>query len=153
MPKSVIFPYGIKLREGGTLDLFPAAEVGFWSQDGQWLTLILVVDSGATISVLPKTDSSVFGIDAVKGKPIAITGISSETLSGWQHTVNAKFGANVIRLPVVFLDHDSAPRVLGRAGVFNRFAVVFDEKNRRTGLLAAGTKEYRTIRKALDALS
>ena len=58
-----------------------------------------------------------------------------------------------MRLPVVFLDSDTAPRILGRSGIFDQFLVVFEERNRRSGFVASGTKEEKIIQTTLDQIS
>lgn len=154
MPRNAfVFPYGITLREGGSIEAFPAAEVAFRNQDGEWLSLIFVIDSGATISALPKSDAAVFGINPEDGAPLAITGVAGETIRAWRHELSVRLGNIALRLPLTFLDTTAAPRVLGREGVFDRFSVVFEEERRRSGFLEKATPHARRIRKILDQLS
>ena len=135
MPNSFVFPYSITLKEDGAIDTIPIAEVGFKDKQGEWLSLFLIIDSGATISALPKSDASVFGIDVRKGKQMMISGIGGEKLIGWQYQITARLGNEILKLPLVFLDSDIAPRVLGRAGIFEKFLLVFEEKEHRTGFI------------------
>ena len=69
MLKSAVFPYGVTLRESGSVDIFPVAEVSFLNKDGDLLSLFLLIDSGATISVLPATDAAVFGLNPKNNFP------------------------------------------------------------------------------------
>lgn len=149
MPRSAVFPYGITLREGGRIELFPAAEVSFRTPHGEWTTLFLIVDSGATISALPKTDAAVFGIAAEGGTPVAVSGMGQEPLRGWQHILKVRLGGTALHLPIVFIENESIPRVLGRAGIFGRFLVIFDEQRRRSGFMGERTPEARQLRKVL----
>lgn len=150
--KSAVFPYGITLREEGRVDIFPAAEVGFRNKEGYWLTLYLVIDSGATISALPSSDALVFGIDVEQGMPQTIAGIDGHSISGWQHEIQVQIGEISITLPFVFLNSNSVPRVLGRTGIFERFTIVFEEKRKRTGFLREGISDTRSIQKLLDRI-
>ena len=152
MSKTFISPYGITMREGGRIDIFPAAEVWFPTKGDEWTSLFLVVDSGAAISALPRSDASVLGIDPEKGKRTLVGGVGKELLHGWQHSIRVQMGGQTMVLPVVFLENDSAPRVLGRAGIFERFTVIFEERKRRTAFLGEGTKERRYVEKTLNAL-
>jgi len=113
MPNSFVFPYGITLKEDGAIDTVPVAEVGFKDKKGEWLSLFLIIDSGATISALPKSDASVFGIALDKGKQMMISGIGGEKLMDWQHQITIRIKNEILKLPLVFLDNDMTPRVLG----------------------------------------
>ena len=152
MSKSSVFPYGITLREGGIIDVFPVAEVKIQSKEGEWLSFFLLVDSGAALSALPKSDASFFGIGLEKGKVMYITGIGSQSIKGWQHDLSISFRGNIISLPFVFLDNPNAPRVLGRAGLFEKFSVVFEERKKRSGFLESGSKEASAVSKILGRI-
>jgi len=127
-----IFPYGITLHEDGKIALFPAAEVSFSAKDGESISLFLILDSGATISALPKSDAPMLGINAEQGIPMAIAGIGDGLLRGWRHEITVRIGQETCGLPVVFLDSGRAPRVLGREGIFDRFMIIFEEDKRRS---------------------
>lgn len=149
MPKPTVFPYGITLQEGGRIDLFPAAEVWFPHTGDGWFSLFLVIDSGASISALPRSDAVAFGIEAEGGIPLTVSGIGGAPVSGWKHDLSIRLGTQNLLIPIVFLDHPLAPRVLGRKGIFDRFLVLFDEKERQSGFIGTKTKEARTARKIL----
>lgn len=149
---SHLFPYGITLKEGGKIALFPAAEVALRAKEGEYLSLFLVIDSGATISALPKSDASMLGIVAENGMPIVVGGIEGKPIPGWRHTLSIKLGDEEIKIPFMFLDTDDAPRVLGREGIFDRFSIVFEESKRRTGFLTEGARETIDVTKILDAV-
>jgi len=153
MSKSYVFPYGIALREDAKISISPVAEVGFLNKEGDWLSLFLLIDSGATISALPRSDASVFGIDVEKGTPIIITGIGKESLAGWQHSVKIRFGQEVVSIPIVFLENDSAPRVLGRKGIFGYYTIIFEEKKGRSAFFGVSSREARSISKVIDKIS
>lgn len=152
MLESFVFPYGIILKENGAIDILPVAEVGFKSKNGERFLLFLIIDSGATISVLPKSDARVLGIDVKKGRKVMISGIGGEKLSGWQHEIVIFLENTPLQLPVVFLDKEVGPRILGRAGVFENFILIFQENQRRTGFLKEGEKEAQLIQKTLDKI-
>lgn len=153
MLSSFIFPYGITLKEDGRMDTFPAANVFFLNKKGEWISLFLIIDSGATISALPKSDASTLGIDLEKGRKMAISGIGNEILTGWQHEIVVRLGNETIQLPIVFLDREVAPRILGRAGIFGYFLLIFEENQRRTGFIKENQPEAQTIQKILDSIN
>lgn len=146
MSNPAIFPYGITLKQGGEISTVPVAELSFLNKEGEWLSLFLIIDSGATISALPKSDAAVFGIEAEKGKLMVISGIGGEKLRGWQHQISGRLGEKIFSFPAVFLDGNVVPRVLGRDGIFEKFILVFDEKLRQSGFFENGSKQVKTIR-------
>lgn len=152
MSNSFVSPYGIILKENGAIDIIPVIKIRFKDKKGEWLSLFLIIDSGATISALPKSDALIFGIDIQKGKKMMISSISGEKLVGWQHQITARIGSEFLELPVVFLDRDTTPRVLGRAGIFEKFLLVFEEKKKRTGFVAEDQKEAKIIHKILNEI-
>lgn len=152
MSNSFIFPYGITLKEGGVIDTIPVAEVEFKDKKGEWFSLFLIIDSGATVSALPKSDAIVLGIDVKNGKHIVISGIGNEKLSGWQHNIKVRLKNAIIQLPVVFLDKEVTPRILGRAGIFNCFLLVFEENQKRIAFIKESEKEAKLIQKILNKI-
>jgi hypothetical protein len=152
MADSTVFSYGITLSGDGAVRLFPAAKVNFLNHKGEWFTLFLVVDSGANISALPKRDARTLGIAVEEGTPTIVVSIGAET-RGWQHTVDIRLKDEVLTIPLLFLDDDDAPRILGRAGIFERFTILFEETKRRTGFLGTGSQQAQTTQGLLDELS
>lgn len=153
MSSGYIFPYGITLREGGMVDTFPAVEISFLSKNGERLSLILLIDSGAVVSALPKTDALVLGIDLQQGVPTPISGVGGEMIAGWKHEISVRIGRrNSFMLPIVFLDNELSPRILGRAGVFDRFTVIFEESQHRSCMLWNNTEESRSVKNILDEI-
>jgi hypothetical protein len=152
MADSTVFPYGITLSGDGAVRLFPAAKVNFLNHAGEWFTLFVLIDSGANISALPKSDALTFGISLEEGAPTIVGSIGVET-RGWQHTVDIQLNDEVLTIPIIFLDDDDAPRILGRAGVFERFTIIFEEAKRRTGFLGTGSQQARTTQELLNEIS
>jgi len=152
MSDSFISPYGITIREGGVIETVPIVEASFLSKDRELLSLFLIVDSGAHISALPKSDAFSFGINLQSGVFIRISGIGKESVYGWRHIIDIKLKGNSLKLPVVFLDSDNVSRILGREGVFDRFTLIFEESKNRTGFLGTKSNESRKVDTILDQL-
>lgn len=150
MSKSSIFPYGIALREGGAINIFPAAEIKIKNKEREWLSIFLLIDSGAALSALPRSDAPFLGIDVESGGIMYISGVSGQPIKGWRHNLDIRFGNNTINLPFVFLDNPISPRVLGRAGLFDKFSIVFEERRKRSGFLESGSKEANAVSKILN---
>ncbi|MBU1014841.1 retroviral-like aspartic protease family protein [Patescibacteria group bacterium] len=153
MSSGHVFPYGITLSEGGIVTTFPAVEVGFVMKEGEHITLFLLVDSGAVISVLPKSDAEALGIQAEEGAPFAVAGIDGKAIQGWRHEVPVLLENEPYNLPVVFLENSNVPRILGRQGVFDKFTVVFEENKQRSALANIQSKEAQAIGEGIDAIA
>lgn len=153
MPENgFVFPYGITLNEDGQVSVFPAAEVLFSTKEGERIALFLLVDSGATISALPRSDAEVLGIEADRGEPLTVAGIGGEMIQGWKHKVDVVLGDQKHRLPIIFLDQQNAPRILGREGIFDQFTLVFQENKNRTGFLENNAREADAVSEILNKL-
>jgi len=58
-----------------------------------------------------------------------------------------------MNLPFVFLDNPNTPRILGRAGIFEKFSIVFEERGKRSGFLDSKSKEANEVGKVLSRIS
>lgn len=133
----LILPYGIKLGADGKIETVPIAHIRVRTGSGtKEVPGIFIIDSGATTSLLPITDAEALGINIKSGERISIRGISGRELIGYKHTIIMIIENFQIKsVPVIFAMQRSAPRILGRGGIFDKFGIMFDEPKRRTALL------------------
>ena len=143
----LVFPYGIRFQEDARIEVFPMAELDILGSGGVGIRAAFHIDSGATISALPASDGEALGLEVEKGREMVIRGVLGDTTQGYMHEVVLRFEGKKFRVPVIFVQDETMPRILGREGVFSRFAVLFDEAKRRTALL-----ENRKQRKVIDRL-
>ncbi len=143
----LIFPYGIKFQEDGQIAIFPAIEVSVLGRRQKGIRALFHIDSGATTSILPKSDADVLGIEAEIGRKILIRGVSGESLVGYRHLLNFQFNQLKLKAPAIFVENPFVPRILGREGIFSRFGILFDEPKTRTAFL-----DVRKERKIIDGL-
>lgn len=128
----LIFPYGINLKRDGKIGLIPVAPVKIFSDDKSlFLNIILLVDSGAEVTLLTSEDARLLNINKEEGKKIIISGISKNSITGYAHNLPIVLGEKEIKAPVIFSNSKDTPRVLGRQKIFEQFYVIFDEKNHR----------------------
>lgn len=133
--RPILFHYGIRFQEDGRIETFPAAEVSILNKRGEGIRAVLYIDSGATTSILPAGDAEVLNINLPYGHKMAVKAAFGETVYGYRHDVTVQFENEKLKIPVIFVEYASVPRILGREGVFTKFAVLFDEARRRTVLL------------------
>lgn len=139
-----IFPYGIRLLEDGRIEVFPAAEIFVGGHKGRGMRTTFHIDSGATTSIMPSADALLFGIRLKQGKKMLVRGISGIPLVGYRHILTFQFDGAAIKAPVLFVEENKVPRVLGREILFPHFGIVFDELKKRVAFLDE--------RKDIDAL-
>lgn len=144
-----VFPYGIRFQEDGRIEVFPAAELFVLGHKGEGVRTLFHVDSGATTSVMPADDARILGLKIRSGKRTMVRGFTGEPLAGYEQHILVEFQKLKIKIPVVFVEHGSIPRILGRDGVFPHFGIFFDEANRRTVFLENVTERER-IEKLID---
>ena len=113
----------------------------------------MLIDSGATISALPKTDAETLGVVTEDGISVLIAGIDGKAVQGWRHEISIVLQNEQYNLPFVFLDNEEAPRILGREGTFDRFTVIFQEDRQRSALVKTQTEESSIIGKTVDTLA
>ncbi len=100
-----------------------------------WLERVLVVDSGADFTLLPKKDAFLLGIDLAKEAIIDQTfGIGGAEKVYFYKNLEVRLGKNRLKIPVGFLDRNDIPALLGRQQfldlfktTFHNFSVVFEK--------------------------
>lgn len=148
----IVFPYGISFFDSGHVSLFPAVNVTTITKGGDAVTLRFIIDSGATYSILPRSDAGALGIDLESGQQMNIGSISGDEFRGWLHRVDAQIGEEKISLPAIFLDDLRAPRVLGREGIFSRFMIIFDEQKFQSTFIHRDDPTISVIRNLLGGM-
>jgi len=142
-----VFPYGVRLKEDGRTEVFPMAEVMMIGRGRKGIRALFHIDSGATTSLVPRDDAELLGLRPEGGARVLIRGVVGEALAGFRHMLTVQFADARYRIPVIFAESSTVPRVLGREGLFSRFGVVFDESKQRTAFLDAARERTR-----IDAL-
>ena len=145
----IVFPYGIRFQEDGRVDLFPAGEFFILGRGNRGIRAIFHIDSGATTSILPASDAHVLGLRLESGQKILVRGFMGEPAAGYRHLIKIKSGTITARIPIIFVEGATVPRILGREGVFVQFSVLFDEVRKRTAFLDA-YKEQKQIEALLS---
>lgn len=141
-----IAPFGIRFREGAHVEVFPAVEVLVFGARGCGLRATFHVDSGASISIVPRPDADALGISVASGKRISVQGISGNPIIGYRVSAKFQIGSfGRFTAPILVMDIATIPRILGREGVFDRYGILFDEARRRTGWFDAGERKTTNV--------
>jgi len=110
----------------------PVAYVHLQSRDGVWYSFLPYVDSGADTSLFPKGDASLLKLNLYEGEYSPIMGIGRVMMPAYIHNARMRIGEELLDVSIAFADSDEVPRLLGRADVFERFKITFDEAKLQT---------------------
>lgn len=121
------FPFEIK-SSGifGTIRR-PMAKIDFWSKlSKNWVEIIMLVDSGADYTLLPKFYAEDLGINLEKDCQIHSTfGIGGSECVYILRKIKVKLLNWKFAIPIGFLERDNIPPLLGRQNFLENFKIVF----------------------------
>lgn len=130
--KRYTFPYR---REFSTLigEIYrPIATVYLQARNKRWIGFTLYVDSGADITLLPKSACKGLGYSLKAGEPGYVGGITRGRIKVYIHEINMKLGEEVFKAKVAFAQTENVPPLLGRTDVFDHFKVCYDNEQKET---------------------
>ncbi len=109
----------------------PMAKVSFWSNKiKQWVEIIMIVDTGADYTLLPRFYSVDLGIDLNQEcVPYSTTGVGGAEEVYIFKKAKVKLGKWQRIIPIGFLDRDDIPPLLGRQGFLETFKLSFYRHN------------------------
>lgn len=115
------------------VDSQPIIELLIRDKNGRWNRFLAYVDSGAAVTVLTRDDANRVGLTLEKGEMIELHGVSG-VISAYLHAVSIQIADRIIKTKIAFSISNETPRLIGRKGLFDKFAVCFDDKNKRISL-------------------
>lgn len=123
------FPFEIKSSGIFGPAARPIAKVDFWSKlTNNWVEIIMLVDTGADYSLLPKFYAEDLGIDLEKEcQSYSTFGVGGSEIVYALKNIRVKLGTWQFDVPVGFLERDNIPPLLGRQDFLEDFKVVFFE--------------------------
>lgn len=109
----------------------PMAKVLFWSKkDGNWVSIRMVIDTGADYSLLPRFIADQLGINLKKDcQKFYTRGVGGTEKVYFLPKTKIKLGDWERIVPVGFLDKDNIPPLLGRQGFLEIFEVLFSSNH------------------------
>lgn len=145
--KEYIFPYGFKLfLEGGEVITFPAINLSLSKENSQEeFSFLVLVDSGAEVSLFTKGDAELLGLSLQAGKRIDIGSITGDKFLAFLHPVTVKIGNEKLKADIAFSEKNDTVRVLGRNPIFAYFFVIFDDKNKNTIFIPKESKDFEKV--------
>jgi len=145
--RKYVFPYGFRLSlKEKKIISFPAVTVSLIKRDSkEEFSFLVLIDSGAEVSLFTKSDSQLLGIPLDKGEKIEIGSASGDKFSAFLHPVILKIGDERFKIKVAFSEKDNVPRILGRNPAFSYFFIIFDNKNQNTIFIPRKDKAFEKL--------
>jgi len=105
----------------------------FQTRDGRWRGFSAYADSGADITLFPRSACvEGLGYDLKAGKAGYVGGITPGRIRVYVHVLNARLGEEEFKARVAFAKRENVPPLLGRTDVFDHFKVCYDNKRLET---------------------
>ena len=118
------FPY----QKSALGEFFPIIEFNI-THKRETVKINTLVDSGASISVFKPQVAQFLNIPIERGKEIFLGGVGGR-IRGYIHNLELEIAGKKVVAPVVFsYEYTVSLNLLGRAGVFQHFKIIFDEKD------------------------
>ena len=116
----------------------PFAELNLRSTAGRWRTFSVLVDSGATISLMPRSAAELLGVQPNTGESIELTGVGGAARRYFVHRFDARIGnLPECEMRIAVADSENVPNLLGRLDVLDRYQIDFDPSLARTRIIAS----------------
>ena len=127
MMKEVKFPFEVKSSKIFGRIRRPIAKVDFWSKLSlNWVEILLLVDTGADYTLLPKFYAEDLGVNLEKDcKAYSTFGVGGSETVYVLKRLKVKLMDWQFNIPVGFLERDNIPPLLGRQGFLEDFRLIF----------------------------
>ena len=125
---SIEFPYRYKESLFGRLP-DPLITISVNTLSG-WRPFDFLVDSGADVTMVPKSMAEWVRIDLKKLPRLRSYGVEGRGIQVHQGSLKIRISKNELTIPCLFSSQEKTPLLLGRAGLFNHFTIAFDNRSK-----------------------
>ncbi len=113
-------------RSRGEIVYRPAAKV-ILENNGKKILLSPYIDSGADISLIPKSAGEILDLELNRNAIEELSGIGEGRVAVINKIVKMTIGEEIFDCHIAWALIEEIPPILGRKDVFDRFAVIFKE--------------------------
>ncbi len=125
--KEIVFPYKRVYSNIFGEIIIPVAKVLLSAKEE--IALDAIVDSGAVISIFPRSVCELIGLNFEGGKEARVKTATGEDIAIRIHKVKIKIGELEFNARVAFSEIENVPYVLGRLDIFEKVKIIFDEES------------------------
>lgn len=97
-------------------------------------TLQFILDTGADFTMLPHHMADLIDINLSLCPKSRSYGIEGDGVGVYLSHINIKIGREKLKIRCLFTEQDTTPFILGRADIFSRFNITFDNQRRKISL-------------------
>jgi hypothetical protein len=108
--------------------LRPVASIEFRSKDGVWIELRPYIDSGADLTLIPLTFGRLLGLELKKEEIKHLRGVGGGGAPVVITEVDTRIDDTEFPVRVAWSLEEDLPPLLGRADIFDRFVITFDQR-------------------------
>ncbi|MDI6859999.1 MAG: hypothetical protein QMC85_05850 [Methanocellales archaeon] len=105
----------------------PVVEAYLETRDGDWFQVSPYADSGADVTLFPRSICEILGLKLKEGEKSSITGVSGEEIKIFIHKIKIRIGDEGLEIPAAFAEREDIPYLLGRAGILDYFDIWFEK--------------------------
>lgn len=109
----------------------PVADVYFKDKEGNEIVAFMYIDSGADIILIPRQFGELLGFKAEDDKIEEIGGIGNTKIPIILKKTKIRINSEILDVKVAWALTEEVPYLLGRIDVFDKFNVLFKQKDRR----------------------
>jgi len=95
------------------------------TKEGEWFKVSPYADSGADITILPKSVCEILGLRLQDGQESVVTGVGGEEIKIFIHKIAVRIGDEEFEVRVGFAKREDIPYLLGRTDILNHFNILF----------------------------
>jgi len=127
--KELFFPYKrVQSDILGEVSI-PAAEI--FLQGREEIGVDVIVDSGAVISIFPKSLCDLLGLNFEEGKGASVRTATGEEIRIKIHKVKMRIGDYSLNVRAAFSQSENIPYVLGRLDILEKVEIRFERNGTR----------------------
>jgi predicted aspartyl protease len=124
--KRFSFPYKKELSTIFGYVYRPVVEMYLKTREGERFKVSPYADSGADITILPRSVCEILGLRLQDGQENVVTGVSGEEIKIFIHKITVGIGDEEFEIRAGFAEREDIPYLLGRTDILNRFNILFE---------------------------
>lgn len=113
--------------------LVPIVELEIQNASGPYYPFSVCVDTGAIMSLFPRSAATVLGLNLTAGRPIHLGAVAGAGIDAYIHDLSVRLPATpLLTIPFAIAPRDDVPPLLGRLGVVEQLEITLDPIRRET---------------------
>lgn len=127
--KEFFFPHRRVKSKGLGEVIIPIAKIFLYGK--KRISLDVIVDSGAVVSLFPRSVCELLGLEFSRGKKSSLKTATGESMPIRIHVAKIQIDDFSLEARVGFSEKEKVPYILGRLDIFDKIEVRFDKEGTR----------------------